>query len=136
MHVFAGLIFSIASAVDEAAPAVAIDLAVPAKQVCNARMKCFRPTHTTRPLLVEADPDRKPPTAPAYSANSSFKRQLEKSQRRQGTQIIESVMPDGRRMSKVITPYSTYCAYKESNALTKGRDVMQSGVRTMITSCP
>lgn len=46
-------------------------------------------------------------------------------------QIEELVMADGRRISRV----GNKCAYKESNALTRGRDVIQHGVRTIWGDC-
>lgn len=75
--------------------------------------------------------DRKPmaeQTALASNIASAFKRQ--------GTTVEEVLMADGSRMSKVHTPSGTYCAYKESNAVTGGRDPFKDGVRTKVTSCP
>lgn len=46
--------------------------------------------------------------------------------------IEELRMSDGRAVSRI----GNMCAYKESNALTGGRDVIQNGVRTMFTTCP
>lgn len=54
----------------------------------------------------------------------------------EGTRIEESVMPDGRRISKVKTRFGRYCAYKESNGLVGGRDVFRDGVKTKISGCP
>ena len=48
----------------------------------------------------------------------------------------ELEMPDGRRMSKVVTAFGRYCAYKESNGLVGGRDVFRDGVKTKIGPCP
>lgn len=49
----------------------------------------------------------------------------------------EITMPDGRLMTKVRTPGGgSFCAYKESNALTGGRDPMRDGIRTLVTNCP
>jgi hypothetical protein len=49
----------------------------------------------------------------------------------------ELTMPDGRLMTKVRTPGGgSFCAYKESNALTGGRDPFRDGIRTMVTNCP
>jgi hypothetical protein len=45
-------------------------------------------------------------------------------------------MPDGRLMTKVRTPGGSFCAYKESNALTGGRDPFRDGIRTLVTNCP
>lgn len=54
-----------------------------------------------------------------------------------GTTTEEVVTPDGRLMTKVRTPGGgTYCAYKESNALTGGRDPFRDGIKTKVTSCP
>lgn len=75
--------------------------------------------------------DRKPmaeQTALASNIASAFKRQA--------TTVEEVLMADGSRMSKVHTPGGTYCAYKESNAVTGGRDPFKDGVRTKVTSCP
>ncbi|WP_139236236.1 hypothetical protein [Rugamonas rubra] len=75
--------------------------------------------------------DRKPmaeQTALASNIASAFKRQA--------TTVEEVLMDDGSRMSKVHTPSGTYCAYKESNAVTGGRDPFKDGVRTKVTSCP
>lgn len=75
--------------------------------------------------------DRKPmaeQTALASNIASAFKRQA--------TTVEEVLMADGSRMSKVHTPSGTYCAYKESNAVTGGRDPFKDGVRTKVTSCP
>lgn len=38
-------------------------------------------------------------------------------------------------MTKIHTPAGTMCAYKESNALTGGRDPFQDGIRTKIVAC-
>ncbi len=43
----------------------------------------------------------------------------------------ELTMADGRRMTRI----GKNCAYKESNALTRGRDVIQQGVRTIWAEC-
>jgi hypothetical protein len=67
-------------------------------------------------------------TALASNIASAFKRQA--------TTVEEVLMADGSRMSKVHTPGGTYCAYKESNAVTGGRDPFKDGVRTKVTSCP
>ncbi|MES2076916.1 MAG: hypothetical protein V4462_14990 [Pseudomonadota bacterium] len=75
--------------------------------------------------------DRKPmaeQTALASNIASAFKRQA--------TTVEEVLVADGSRMSKVHTPSGTYCAYKESNAVTGGRDPFKDGVRTKVTSCP
>ncbi|SEO57181.1 hypothetical protein SAMN05428959_11034 [Duganella sp. CF517] len=54
-----------------------------------------------------------------------------------GTTTQEVVMPDGRLMTKVRTPGGgSYCAYKENNALTGGRDPFRDGIKTKVTSCP
>lgn len=54
-----------------------------------------------------------------------------------GTTMEEVSTPDGRLMTKVRTPGGgTYCAYKETNALTGGRDPFRDGVKTKVTSCP
>ena len=54
-----------------------------------------------------------------------------------GTTTEEVVTPDGRLMTKVRTPGGgTYCAYKETNALTGGRDPFRDGIKTKVTSCP
>jgi hypothetical protein len=50
--------------------------------------------------------------------------------------LEELSLPDGRRMTKVHSGSTTYCVYKESLGLTKGRDQLAGGVRTMATSCP
>jgi len=47
----------------------------------------------------------------------------------------ELTLPDGRHMTKIHTPAGTMCAYKESNALTGGRDPFQDGIRTKIVAC-
>jgi hypothetical protein len=43
---------------------------------------------------------------------------------------------DGRLMTRVRTRGGVFCAYKDSNALTGGRDPFRDGVRTSITTCP
>ncbi len=50
----------------------------------------------------------------------------------------ESVqLDDGRVMTRVHAPGgSTYCAVKESNGLTGGRDPFRDGIRTKVTTCP
>ncbi|MEV4781620.1 hypothetical protein MRBLMU1_004206 [Burkholderia sp. LMU1-1-1.1] len=54
-----------------------------------------------------------------------------------GTTMEEVSTPDGRLMTKVRTPGGgTYCAYKENNALTGGRDPFRDGVKTKVTTCP
>lgn len=54
-----------------------------------------------------------------------------------GTTMEEVTTPDGRLVTKVRTPGGgTYCAYKENNALTGGRDPFRDGVKTKVTSCP
>ena len=54
-----------------------------------------------------------------------------------GTTMEEVSTPDGRLMTKVRTPGGgTYCAYKENNALTGGRDPFRDGIKTKVTSCP
>ena len=53
-----------------------------------------------------------------------------------GTRIEELELSDGRRMSRVVTAFGRYCAYKESNGLVGGRDVFRDGVKTKIGSCP
>ena len=52
------------------------------------------------------------------------------------TRIEELELPDGRRMSKVVTAFGRYCAYQESNGLVGGRDVFRDGVKTKIGPCP
>lgn len=46
--------------------------------------------------------------------------------------IVEEVMPDGRRRSR----RGNMCAYKESNVLMGGRDVIRDGVKTRWEQCP
>jgi hypothetical protein len=54
-----------------------------------------------------------------------------------GTTMEEVTTPDGRLVTKVRTPGGgTYCAYKENNALTGGRDPFRDGIKTKVTSCP
>lgn len=54
-----------------------------------------------------------------------------------GTTLEEVTTSDGRLMTRVRTPGgSTYCAYKETNAITGGRDPFRDGVKTKVTSCP
>jgi hypothetical protein len=53
-----------------------------------------------------------------------------------GMRIVETVLADGTRMSKIIIGKTAFCAYKESNGLTGGRDVFRDGVRTKVTNCP
>ena len=48
------------------------------------------------------------------------------------TRIIEEVMPDGSRRSRV----GNMCASMESNSLTGGRDVFRDGVKTKWAQCP
>lgn len=45
-------------------------------------------------------------------------------------------LPDGRLMTKVTSGGHSFCAYKESNALTGGRDPFRDGIKTKISSCP
>jgi hypothetical protein len=56
--------------------------------------------------------------------------------RDEGSRIVELELPDGRRMSKVITPFGSYCVFKESNAIVGGRDVFKDGVKNKVASCP
>lgn len=54
-----------------------------------------------------------------------------------GTTLEEVTTSDGRLMTRVRTPGgSTYCAYKETNAITGGRDPFRDGVKTKVSSCP
>ncbi|MBP1205266.1 hypothetical protein JOD97_003308 [Duganella sp. 1411] len=54
-----------------------------------------------------------------------------------GTTMEEVSTPDGRLVTKVHTPGGgTYCAYKETNGVTGGRDPFRDGVKTKVTSCP
>jgi hypothetical protein len=50
--------------------------------------------------------------------------------------VEEVTLPDGRLMTKIHGPAGTYCAYKESNAVTGGRDPFRDGVKTKIGTCP
>ena len=53
-----------------------------------------------------------------------------------GTTMEDVTMADGRVMTKVRTPGGgTYCAYKETNAVTGGRDPFRDGIQTKVTSC-
>jgi len=54
-----------------------------------------------------------------------------------GTTMEEVSTPDGRLMTKVRTPGGgTYCAYKETNGTTGGRDPFRDGIKTKVTTCP
>ena len=54
-----------------------------------------------------------------------------------GTTMEEVSTTDGRLMTKVRTPGGgTYCAYKETNGTTGGRDPFRDGVKTKVTNCP
>jgi len=54
-----------------------------------------------------------------------------------GTTMEEVSTPDGRLMTRVRTPGGgTYCAYKETNGTTGGRDPFRDGIKTKVTSCP
>lgn len=62
-----------------------------------------------------------------------LERAIASAHRPRGLPKIEELrMSDGRAVSRI----GNMCAYKESNALTGGRDVIQNGVRTMFTTCP
>lgn len=53
-----------------------------------------------------------------------------------GTTMEDVTLADGRVMTKVRTPGGgTYCAYKETNAVTGGRDPFRDGIQTKVTSC-
>lgn len=63
----------------------------------------------------------------------ALERAIASAHRPSGPPRIEELrMSDGRAVSRI----GNMCAYKESNALTGGRDVIQNGVRTMFTTCP
>lgn len=54
-----------------------------------------------------------------------------------GTTTEEVSTPDGRLMTKVHAPGGgTYCAYKETNGVTGGRDPFRDGIKTKVTNCP
>jgi hypothetical protein len=54
-----------------------------------------------------------------------------------GTTTEEITTTDGRLMTKVHTPGGgTYCAYKESNGTTGGRDPFRDGIKTKAMTCP
>lgn len=54
-----------------------------------------------------------------------------------GGETTEQIdLGDGRFMTKVHGPIGTYCVYKETMAVSGGRDQIQSGVRTKVTTCP
>ena len=53
-----------------------------------------------------------------------------------GTRIEELELPDGRRVSKVISGSRSYCVFMESNGLVGGRDVFRDGVKTKVGPCP
>ncbi|MEN9868382.1 MAG: hypothetical protein RL748_3972 [Pseudomonadota bacterium] len=54
-----------------------------------------------------------------------------------GSETTEQIdLGDGRFMTKVRGPLGTYCVYKETMAVSGGRDQSQSGVRTKVTTCP
>lgn len=54
-----------------------------------------------------------------------------------GGETTEQIdLGDGRFMTKVRGPLGTYCVYKETMAVSGGRDQIQSGVRTKVTTCP
>jgi hypothetical protein len=54
-----------------------------------------------------------------------------------GTTMEEVTTTDGRLMTKVHTPGGgTYCAYKESNGTTGGRDPFRDGIKTKAMTCP
>jgi hypothetical protein len=52
------------------------------------------------------------------------------------TSMTNIKLPDGRVMTKVSGPLGSYCVYKQANNLTGSFDVMQGGIRTMVTTCP
>lgn len=52
------------------------------------------------------------------------------------TTMRSFTLPDGRVMTKVTGPAGSYCVYKQANNLTGSFDVMQGGIRTMVTTCP
>ena len=52
------------------------------------------------------------------------------------TRIEELELPDGRRVSKVISGSRSYCVFMESNGLVGGRDVFRDGVKTKVGPCP
>ena len=74
-------------------------------------------------------------TAP-LQAESKAARLFDQASRNKTTRLEEVQLPDGRRMTQVHGSKGTYCVYKESVNLTKGRDQLTSGVRTMTTTCP
>lgn len=54
-----------------------------------------------------------------------------------GTTMEEVTTADGRVMTRVRSPGGgTYCAYKESNAVTGGRDPFRDGIKTKVATCP
>jgi hypothetical protein len=54
-----------------------------------------------------------------------------------GTTTEEITTSDGRLMTKVHTPGGgSYCAYKESNGTTGGRDPFRDGIKTKAMTCP
>ncbi len=112
----------------EAVPAPAMPSA--ADMLQNAKRdigKIDRELRKAYPRLPEAVPD---------SVQSKLEKGIAAAAKSQTTTIEELVLGDGRRMTKVTGPAGSYCAYKEHNGLTGGRDVIQQGVRTMVTTCP
>jgi hypothetical protein len=47
-----------------------------------------------------------------------------------------TTLDDGRVSSKIHAGGSTYCAVKESNGMTGGRDPFRDGIKTKVTTCP
>lgn len=78
---------------------------------------------------------QQPPTA-TLQTESKQARLFAQAARNKTMQLEEVRLADGRRMTKVHGSKGTYCVYKESVGLTKGRDQLSSGVRTMTTTCP
>jgi hypothetical protein len=78
----------------------------------------------------------KHPHFASFQLESKQAQLFAQAKRRTSTQFEELALPDGRKMTKVSGQFGTYCVYKESVALTKGRDQITAGVRTMVTACP
>jgi hypothetical protein len=120
--------------------------ALEAAQACMAQEACRNAVMTEDPKAAKPDDagpakDRAAPNndarkAGALQSESKEAQLFSTATKPAGTQFDELILPDGRRMTKVSRGGISYCVYKESVGLTKGRDQLSDGVRTMVTTCP
>lgn len=113
---------------------------------CSAALDCRHDTLTATSVTSDtikaaADPLEPPPPSMFRSrmplrGDSRREMLIARAAHASSIRIEELQLPDGRRLSKVHGAHGAYCVYKESVGLTKGRDQLTAGVRTMMTSCP